>query len=70
MTPGDIIKMPSGRMARYEGGDQYGAQFVYLDDKGQPAKHRSMPDTFCVRSMRLLALLNDQVVNGKRDVDA
>jgi hypothetical protein len=68
MTPGDICLMPSGRVARYEGGDQFGAMFRYLEQNGQPAKHRGEPDTVCVRSMRLLTLLNAQHINGKRGV--
>lgn len=70
MTPGDIIQLPSGRRARYEGGSEAGALFTYVDEQNQPRKHRGTPDTFCLRSMRLLTILNDQVVNGKRGVDA
>ena len=56
MTPGDIIKTPTGRFARYEGGGQYGAEFVYLDAAGQPIWRAGEKtyDTFCTKDIRLL----------------
>lgn len=68
MTPGETVTMPSGDPAMFLGGTVNGAEFVYLDPAGNPKKHRGIPDTFCLRSMHLLTLLNDQVVNGKRGV--
>jgi len=63
MTPGDIIRMPSGRRARYEGGSKHGAEFVYLDDDDQPVRDprcRSQKDTFCLSSVRLLMRLQPE----------
>ena len=57
MTKGDIIRMPSGQFARYEGGSQFGAEFVYLDANGKPKRDprdKSEVDSFCLRSMHLL----------------
>ena len=61
MTKGDIVTMPSGKPAQYLGGSLYGAEFVYLDANGQPAKHRGVPDSFCIDSVRLLAKLQPEV---------
>ena len=60
MTPGDIIKTPSGKYARYEGGSVNGAEFVYLDANGKPKRDprdKAQVDSFCLRSMKLLAAL-------------
>ena len=58
MNKGDIIRMPSGRFARYEGGVLgQGAEFVYLDANGNPVKNPSdtrFYDSFCIRNMTLL----------------
>lgn len=63
MTKGDIIRMPSGKFARYEGGGQYGAEFVYLDDTGIPVwdSHNQCQDTFCIASMAVLIKLQPEV---------
>jgi len=60
MNKGDIIQMPSGRVARYEGGSLHGALFVYLDEHGKPKRHKGEPDTFCISSTRLLARLQPE----------
>lgn len=61
MTPGDIVRLPSGRMARYEGGTLgVGAEFVYVDDSGQPKKYRGERETVCLRSVQLLAKLQPE----------
>ena len=58
MTPGDIIRTPSGKYARYEGGVLgVGANFVYLDDNGKPKTYRGEPDSFCIASVQLLTKL-------------
>ena len=64
MTKGDIIKTPTGRVARYEGGSLHGAMFTYLDNKGRPVKHNGEPDTVCIASTRLLAKLQPEHSHG------
>tara|TARA_R110000868_G_scaffold137276_1_gene350790 strand:- start:212 stop:409 length:198 start_codon:yes stop_codon:yes gene_type:complete len=64
MTKGDIIQTPTGRIARYEGGTVHGAQFVYVDEKGEPRRDprdRAQLDTFCLRSIRLLTKLQPEL---------
>ncbi len=63
MTKGDVIQMPSGKRAMYMGGSDFGAQFVYVDEKGEPLRtphDRKVLDTFCIRSLRLLARLQPE----------
>lgn len=61
MTKGDIIAMPSGRLAQYVGGTLgQGAEFVYVDAQGKPVKHRGEPETVCIGSTRLLAKLQPE----------
>lgn len=62
MTKGDIVITPTGRLARYEGGGQYGAEFVYLDDCGKPIylKSEQSFDTFCTKDIRLLAKIQPE----------
>ena len=61
MNKGDIVQLPSGKPARHEGGDSWGAVFTYLDDKGKPMRRNGEPDTVTIRSIRLLARLQPEV---------
>jgi hypothetical protein len=57
MTPGDIVRTPSGRLARYEGGGQYGAEFVYVNEDLQTqmeTRDKAVPDSFCVKDIRTI----------------
>ena len=63
MTKGDIVRMFSGRLARYEGGILgIGAQFTYLDDQGKPVwdGRNQCNDTVVIGSTRLLAKLQPE----------
>jgi len=65
MTPGDIIPMPSGKPAMYLGGVLgVGAHFVYIDANGKPKTYRGEPDSFCLRSVALLAKLQPEASHG------
>ena len=64
MTKGEIVKMFSGRPARYEGGVLgVGAVFTYLDDRGEPVwdSHNQCFDTVTISSIRLLAKLQPEL---------
>ena len=63
MTPGDIVTLPSGRLARYEGGGQFGAEFVYLDANRKPIWIPSEEsfDSFCTKDLRLLMKVQPDV---------
>lgn len=64
MTKGDIIPMFSGEPAMYLGGTVNGAQFVYVDEKGEPKRDprdKAQLDTFCINSTRLLMKLQPEL---------
>ena len=67
MNQGDIVRMHSGRIARYEGGSEHGAFFTYLDKYGKPAidptSRNRHTDTVSIRSVRLLMDLQARVLH-------
>ncbi len=72
MTKGDIICMPSGKLAMYMGGSVHGAEFAYVDDQGRPlrSKHdHKVLDSFCISSTRLLAKLQPEM-QDQRSISA
>lgn len=63
MNKGEVIPMPSGRPARYDGGVLgVGAHFTYLDEHGQPVwdAHEQCFDTVTIRSIGLLMKLQPE----------
>jgi hypothetical protein len=59
MTPGDIVLTPSGRLARYEGGTNNGAAFVYMKPNGKPECDRKSGnrEEFVLRDLKALAAM-------------